>query len=226
MAVTEQQVKELESAFKTQFYYIVQGLGFWWGLYNKAAKMSPGPAKDKLVSSIESYGNKTLIPLMVKWVNLAKYLRNGGVQVPLADVGRMFDRDYYLTLAEVVKNFNADKPASGSIGFIPLIIWGVIALAGMFTVESITNQINSTTAQQKELIDSTNKLCKDNGLSTEECKKILSDTQTTIQTTDSNKGGGLFSSFGTLLLWGAGIWGFTTFILPEIRKNKSQPKAA
>lgn len=239
---TEAQVLELIKQYTTQFDYIVQAVQIYWGFRKKwdatdkeikklLAEYKPAQAQvliaqnKKLSDDMYKYAKSAIIPAYSNWYVFGAHLRDAQINIPRLPISDVLDKATYPKLIELQKALHDAKVqqnVSGeATGFLPLIIWGIIAIVALFTADDIVKQVDSSTAQQKALVDSTNQLCKDQGLNTEDCKKLLADQQQTIQTTEANQGGGFFGDIKSLFLWGAAIFVGVKFVVPALTKTKT-----
>lgn len=202
---TESQVRKLEQVHKVQFADLVSAIDFWHRSRDMA-NVTP--------ASREAYGKK-LLPLIKKWQARENKIKG---RVASADMMKgyfpvwwWFDKNHYAKLVQLRNSIDRDTTTAG-VGFIPLIIWAVIAIVAAFTAVEIVDETNNTADEQATLIAETDSFCQTNNLTPEQCNKLL-----TEQT--SAAGGDSGFSFGKILLWGA--LGFAAFKygLPYLMKD-------
>lgn len=201
---TAQQVAQLEAAHKNLFAALVQAAEFRIALARKFG------LKSKQFLDF----NKLYVPQVKKFLDRQIKLEVGAKIppiIPVKTVADLINSFFASTGVEVLKKKLREYDREGKgIGFIPLIIWAVIAVAGMFTADSIADEINTTAEEQKELVDSTKDFCQANNLTPEQCRAIWQEQQQTIQ----DSGGG----FPWLLLLGLGV--AAAIIVPKILPKK------
>ncbi len=180
---TEAQIRALEKAHKQQLVNLLQAIRMRYIIYQKLGKDSPEWRKyaDMIWNMWKNW-----------YARQKKYEKSGGVEI------ENIAQDDWLT-PEGLKKLKAlsvkwDKSGQGVMGFIPLIIWGVIALAGMFTAYEITDELNTTTEEQTQLIETTNKYCTDHNLDKAECQKFMTEQNTAVASPDSG--------MGSMVKWG------------------------
>lgn len=186
---TIEDLQKLERRHKVQFSDLVSAVDLWHRSRNMP-NMTP--------ASRAAYG-QWLLSLIVKWQRRQQRIE--------AKVGKSADfmkqffplhwwllPDKFSILVEKRNAIDAEKKktsgaAIGTVGFIPLIIWAVIAAITAWTAVEVTDEINNTSEEQAELVDSTNKFCTDNNLTPEQCKNLLAEN---TAATEGGGGGGLF----------------------------------
>lgn len=211
-APTEAQLRNLEIAHKQHMISLIQSALFRIGVAERYGIGSP---------QFISY-NYNYVKSLTKWVDREMRLMKKSGKGTLPEwiykerpgkFGTLFfDRAGVTILQKLAQEI--DKEGKG-IGFIPLIIWGIIAIAGFFTASEIIDETNNTSQEQAILISSTQDFCKQNNLSKEECEKLLQ-TQT-----EATKGqGGFFDSLTKIALWGAAAFVTVKFVIPAFTDKK------
>ena len=210
---TEQQIKDLEKALTQQFFNLVQGARFRINLARLGDPTKPLSANEQFVN----YSN-VLQTLVDSWLRReTKYevqLLKHGIK-GLVSSGDLKRNDFFYAeslpkLDMLVKKYDAQKGIQG-IGFIPLLIWAVIAISGFFTAKEIADDFTTTTQEKEQLMTTTAQTCKELGLSPEQCNAMISQTQS-----EAGSGGGLLDK---LLLFGAIVLG-GIFIVPNLISSK------
>lgn len=209
---TKEQVAAFEKAHKLHFIALVQAAVFRISLARKFGLKS---------KQFLEY-NRLFFTLLKKFAYRQKRLELGaGIPeiVPMKELIDTFSTSTGVNkLIQVAKQY--DQAGKG-IGIIPLIIWAVIALVGMFTASQIVDETNTTTSEVKELVDSTGDFCKANNLTPDQCKAILMEN---VKTTDTG-GNGLFSGLLPKVAIGVGIY-FLITNWESISKKFTSKKAA
>ena len=183
----EKQIKELEKRHKIALVNLLQAMRFRYLMFLKLGKNSEEWKRYAQLS----------FDLWKSWYARQQRLEKGGA--PKEGILK----DDWLTQAGVKKLEALAKKwdATGQgIGFVPLIIWGVIALASFFTVYQITDELNTTAEEQETLINATEAICQKYKFNPEDCRKFM--TEETKQVTE--KSGGMFSGIMKPLVF-AGI---------------------
>ncbi|HEY6435464.1 MAG TPA: hypothetical protein VIY47_02660, partial [Ignavibacteriaceae bacterium] len=98
----------------------------------------------------------------------------------------------------------------------PLIIWAVVAIIGFFTADEIVDELNTTTEEQTELMNASDKICKDHNFNTEECKQFMVQQNTAV----ANPSSGFLGITPGKLLLGAGV-AYAFINRKELFKSKS-----
>jgi len=210
---TEIQLQNLEIAHKQHMITLIQSALFRIGVAEKY-----GVGSTQFI-----FYNYNFVKSLNKWVDREIRLlkKSGKGTLPEwiykerdGKFGTLFfDKAGAIILQKLAREI--DKEGKG-IGFIPLIIWAVIAIAGFFTAAEVVDELNNTTTEQKALIDSTAKFCTDNNLSPEECKAILSE-----QTEASSSQGGIFDSLFKLILFGGVAFVAVKYVIPMFTDKKA-----
>lgn len=119
----------------------------------------------------------------------------------------------------VLKQFVKEGTAGKGLGFIPLLIWGVIALVGFLTAAYVIDETTTTTQEKEELLKTTKETLKELNIPPDKAAQIISDTQE-----QASKNSGLLNSItggGSGLLLPAAL--IVAFLLIN---KKSSAKAA
>lgn len=210
---TEKQVKELEKALTEQFFYLVQGARFRINLARMGDPNKPLSENKAFVAY-----TKVFEDLVNKWIKKeAGYevqLLKKGIKGLIAS-GDLKTNDFYYAeslpkLEMLVKRFDAEKSTNG-IGFIPLLIWAAVWLAGLYTAKQITDDLTTTTQEKEELLTTTANTCKELGLTNEQCNEMISQTQK-----EASEGSGLGDTVKTL-----GIVAVGGFLLLQLMKSNN-----
>jgi hypothetical protein len=179
MPATAQQVKDLETALTQQFFNLVQGARFRINLARRGDPKKPLSENKAFVSY-----NATFVPLVNKWINReVKYeqaLLTVGVKGIIATGDLKYEDFFYAAslpkLDALVKKWDKDSGVHG-IGFIPLLIWAVVIIIGLFTAKTITDDLTTTTQEKAQLLDKTAQTCKELNLTPDQCNAMISQTQ-------------------------------------------------
>lgn len=171
---TKEQVQALETAMNEMFYYLVQGAAFRIAIARKYGLDS---------KEFKNY-NAIFVPLVRKWIlREVDYERENlkqGIKGIIGSGDLVFEDFFYSAslpkLTALVKKWNAEKTTSG-IGFIPLLIWAVIAIAGFFTAQKITDDLTTTTQEKESLLRTTQQTARDLGLTPEQAAGLITQTQ-------------------------------------------------
>lgn len=183
---TEAQVRKLEDEHKTQFYYLVQANNFILNTAKQDKSVYKNPGFVAYIKSVER--------LVQKWQGRQTMLEKAGIPKyhPI-----WFNYAAQPELNRMLAEIDKERQTKG-IAFIPLLIWAIVAIVGLFTAEQIVDETHNTSQEQQELLDKTAQVCKDLKLTPEQCKQMI-----TEQTESTDKGGGIFSGIGTFV--GLGI---------------------
>jgi len=171
---TQAQVKALDAAMMDLFYHLVSAASFRIAI---ASKYGMNSAQFKKYNSV-------FVSIVRKWVLrevkyerqlLKKHIKG------IISSGDLIVTDFYTMgklpkLISLLKKWNADKTQSG-IGFIPILVWAVIALAGFFSATVIVDDLTTTTQERAELLRVTQQTARDLGLSPEQAQALIMDTQ-------------------------------------------------
>lgn len=211
-APTEKQIRDLEKAHKQQLVNLLQAIRFRKMLYSKTFDGKTGSQSEPW-----KHYAKLVWDLWSSWyARQMKMEKNPGVQKEGIKADDWNTPDGQKKLEALAKKW--DQTGQGVIGFIPLIIWGIIAIAGMFTAVEITDELNTTEEEQADLIKTSNDYCTKYNLTKEECQKFMTQQTTTLQTNTEGSG------MGTMIKWGliafVGLKAFESF-----SKNRQQKTA-
>lgn len=235
MAEPTQEYKDLAAKFEADHKKLfIDLIGAGWlnqGLYGRAYKLlaekggdKENPEVKKAFGTAYSYLTAILIPHVSTWVVNEMSVEKSGATPALFDTAKFPGlkgiAELFLTkeglkyLQGVAQGWDKDKKGTG---FIPLIIWGVIALIGYFTVHDLTTKDAKTIEAQKDLVDSTNTFCSQHGLSQDDCKKMLSEQTQSAQANVASGGPDFFTWIKWALFAGAAFWGYNTFLKKPAR---------
>jgi len=171
---TQQQVSALEAAMSEQFFHLATAAAFRISIARKFGLDN---------AAFKKY-NAVYAPLVTKWVlREVKYeteLLKNHIKGIISSGDLKVD-DFYTSaslpkLIDLVKKWNKEKTITG-MGFIPLLIWAVIALAGFFTAKTIVDDLTTTTQEKEELLKTTQDTAKELGLTPEQASSLISQTQ-------------------------------------------------
>lgn len=201
-APTQEQVTQLEKALADQFYNLVQGanlrvqLAIRFGLESKA---------------FVNY-NKVFAKLVNSWVNrevkYEKELLKQHIKGIISSGDLKYD-DFFVSaslpkLNSIVQKWT-DKKLSG-MGWIPLLIWAVIAIAAFFTAATITDDLTTTAQEKTQLLNATNQVCADASLTADQCKALLTQTQA--------------EAGGSTSIMDIAKWGILAYVGAQLFKSK------
>ena len=204
---TEKQVRDLETAMNEQFYYLVQGAAFRIAIARKYGLES---------EAFKKY-NAVFVPLVKSWIlREVKYelenIKHGVTGI--ISSGDLKANDFYYSeklpvLTELVKKWNIEK--TSGIGFIPLLIWAVVAIVAAFTAATITDDLTTTTQEKEELLRTTQQTAKELGLTPEQAAGLITQTQA-----EASQGG-----ITDVLKWG--LLGVSAIlVLPQLVKSTNK----
>lgn len=213
---TAEDIRKLEFAHKVQFVDLAMANRLWLQFLKKLPKDASGKAikTSRQYIALVAYGKK-IADLVGKWY--ARQYRieaAGGKDVP------KFPKEvlnYFAKPADEIKllEFAKGYIKSGSIkglGIIPLIIWGVIALIGAFTVTQVVDELNTTAEEKQDLLKATEKTLKELNVTGPEAAAIISQTQK-----EASESGGLLGGMMPKLLIAGGL----IFLLLQLKNKKN-----
>lgn len=201
---TEAQIRKLEEAHKKALANILQAIAFRYILYKKFGSNSP---------QWKAYAD-LVYRLSKSWYARQMKLEKGGATKEGIGKDDLFTYAGNQKLKELLKKW--DRKGEG-IGIIPLIVWAVVAIAGMFTASDIVDELNTTTEEQTELIQTSQDYCTKYNLDANECKKFMVQQTQAVNPPDS----GLFAGMGKTILLGGLIFLLVTNS-DKIFKSKTQ----
>lgn len=214
---TKEQIQKLEEEHKKQFYNLVMANNYYLWLGKQFASMSPAQQK-----AVQNYAN-VFARLTQIWKQRQKTLEKAGVpkfephfgnpayQVQLNAMLKDMLKPIQGIVTNPATGQNAATGISGRIGIAPIIIpliWGISAIAALFTANQIVDELNNTAQERAELVSATSNSCKDLGITPEQCAQLI----TTTQPSDTT------SEITSLLKWG--IFGFLAFKGIEMATKK------
>lgn len=190
---TKEQVSELEKAHKEQFFSLVATND----ILLKSQIVSSLPGTDKKRIAWEKLRN--MLKKQVKtWVARNKKINSkittGKIFVEETDFLRKTMQDY---LRAYVRDWDKEKKG---FGIIPVIIWAVVAVAGLFTADQVVDELNTTSEEKIDLNNSNLKLAKELGLNPEQAASLINAQQKQL-----TEGSGFAASIGTAVKWVGGI---------------------
>lgn len=188
---TEKQIKDLEKAHKQQLVNLLQAIAFRKMLYSKTFDGKTG----KYSEPWKKYAD-LVWKLWSSWYARQKKLEKGG-----ATKEGIIDTDWNTQAGQ--KKLKAlakkwDQTGEGVMGFIPLLIWAAVAIAGFFTADEIVDELTTTTEEQSELINTSKDFCTKYNLNAEECKQFMVQQNTAVKSEGS--------ATGTMVKWGIGLF--------------------
>lgn len=146
---------------------------------------------------------RVIAPIAQKWDARQNFLeREAGIPKMHP---RWFNHDYQNQVNELAKSVSS----TGTLGFVPLLIWGAIAIAGLITSAYIVDVLTDTAKEKQNMITATTKACQESGLNADQCKDILT------QSVKSTQGNALVDMVKPILWLGLGFMG-----LNYLTKNK------
>jgi hypothetical protein len=202
---SEQQIRALEKAHKQALVNLLQAMKFRYMMYLKLGSNSPEWKKYAQLS----------FDIWNSWYARQMRLEAGGATKEGIQKTDWLTKPGVKKLEALAKKWDA---TGQGIGFIPLLIWAVIALAGFFTAYKVTDELNTTTQEQEQLINATDSICQKYKFSPEECNKFMTD-QTKQVSEKSDSGGLLGSIMKPLIIVGIGI-----LVIKNSDKIFSKPK--
>jgi hypothetical protein len=202
---TEDQIRAFEKAHKSQYLDLVTANRLWIKLFNKHVAGKPKDSKE--YKSVFALGNN-IAKNAAKWyVRQYKLETKGKVPAVSKEIVKYFlSPKNEAELIKVANTYLDKKDQLTGLGFIPLIIWGVIILIAAFTAYEITDELNTTAEEKGDLMRQTQATLKDLQVNPEQAAAIISSTQEQA----SADGGGLFGGFPLKLgLLAAGFYFLT-----------------
>lgn len=191
---TEKQVQDFEKSHKSQYLSLVTANRLWLQLFSKIA----GKPKDsKQYKAVLALG-KNIAKNVGKWYG-RQYLLEQKAKIPAApkDIASYFlNPKKEADLIKVANSYLPQKDKLKGMGFVPLLIWGAIALITAFTATSIVDEMNTTAEEKADLMKQTQSTLKDLEIPPDQAAAIITNTQHQA----SAGGGGLFGNIGPLLL--------------------------
>lgn len=221
---SKQDILALEIAHKGQLVSLLTANHIFIGLLPKIKGLK---ATDKKYVALTNYG-KTIAKLVGAWAKRQiQYEAIGIPKMPLAFY-RSFLKpaDEKTLIAEAKAYIDPDRKnlpmkignnvneGTVSVGIIPLLIWGVIALVGAFTVKQVLDHSGATASEKVELLQQTEKTLKELNITGSEAAAILQSTQAQA----SEGSGGLLGGLGL----GKGVIFGGLALLALLAYNKSK----
>lgn len=211
------QVRALEAAHKKLFSHLVDA----WDKYHRGYAdlyLPNGQYNSKSIYSparLSAYAQK-LLPLTTKWrARQAKFEKvpNSNTQITAFPISTQsfVTPSGFAVLKSARDKMDKEHKTSG-IGFIPLIIWAIIAIVTAFTAVEVTDELNNTAEEQATLLQESNNFCTAQNLTPEQCLKLQQNVQESTET----------SAVGSAVKWGlVGLAAFfgIKYLAPEIKKR-------
>lgn len=163
---TEAQVKQLENAHKLALSNLLQAIRFRKIIYKKLGSNNP---------TYQNYA-KFIWKLWQSWY--ARQMKYEKAGVSKENILKDDWIDNVPKLEAVLKKWDA---AGKGIGFIPLIIWAIVAIVGFFTAEEVVDELNTTTEEQESLIKTSQDICEKNHFSPDECKAYMTQQNAAVE---------------------------------------------
>lgn len=184
---TEAQVRALEKAHKSQYLDLITANRLWIKLLSQ---VKGKPKESKEMQSLLAFG-RTIANNAGKWYARQYKLEQLAKIPPVAkDIMKYFLVPKEEAKLIAVANTYLDKKESiKGLGFVPLLIWGAIVLIASLTAYQITDELNTTAEEKKDLLKQTQATLKDLNVTGTEAAAIISSTQ---QQASANETGGLF----------------------------------
>jgi hypothetical protein len=200
---TAAQIIKYETAHKLLFVNLVIANNMWLGMPGKFG-FNPKDKTTKAYKAWYNFGIK-IATIAGKWGARQMKLE----AVPNAKVEKISPYLGYFLSANKQKALNditlkLIKPGTG-LGFVPLLIWAVIALIAAFSAAYIIDETTTTAQEQKSLLTETSKVIKELNIPPEKAAELLQQTQSAA--TENNglfnnlTGGGLGSLLPLALLF-------------------------
>lgn len=202
---TVEQVRALEKSHKELFILIAKNSQAW----RDAVRLSfTKPLSDAEKTALYKFKN-AIISAIGKWIVRNNKLReapNGNVEFADVQAGDFFTDAGRKKVDVLVANYLGTSLKG--LGLIPLLVWGVIAIAGFFTADSIVGEITTTSGEKESLLKATADYSREFKLTSTQAASIASQTQK-----EASEGTGFLSSAGTAMKWGVGIGGSALIII-------------
>jgi|GEM_PF-3801524 hypothetical protein len=110
------------------------------------------------------------------------------------------------------------------VGFIPLIIWGIILIVGFISSAYMVHETHKEAQDQIDLTQKTSDFCTQHNLSPADCMKALQGQTTSLQKSKDSSASFL-GLIPTPLLWGIAIWGgYKVFVELNTMDNSNRRK--
>lgn len=164
----EQYLAELESAHKEQFLNIVKATHFFLNYIQWKGK-DITPAEIDNLKKLRDTGLKLANQWYERQSDLEKY------KIPQVPKIAFFD----VRTVEQLDGIAAKWATPKGIGFIPLIIWGSVAVIGLLSIAYITRRITDTATEKTELINATKDAAEKLNLTPEQATELLNRSATT-----------------------------------------------
>lgn len=207
---TAEQIHKLEFEHKELFVFLVQANHLWIQLLSKIKGLKPTDAK---YIAMVNYG-KVIAQLVGQWyARELKYEKEGIPPVPKQLISMFLDPQKEKELNTLALSYIKETKLPEGIGIIPLIIWGVIALAAAFTTYEIVHDTEITTDAKIDLLKQTQATLKELNITGPDAAKIISTTQAQVTSTND---GGIFGGLFNKLAIGLFIY----LVITQVAKPK------
>lgn len=171
---TQEQVSKLEAAMLDLFALLAEAAALRLGLAREFGLDNP-----KFLAFNDKY-----VQLVNKWMDREIKYESALVKQHIYGLiasGDLKREDFFYSkgvpkLMFLVNKWNKEKATSG-IGFIPLLVWAAVALAGLFTAATVTDDLTTTAQEKAELLEVTRKTALDLGLTAEQASGLITQTQ-------------------------------------------------
>ena len=187
---TQEQVSKLEAAMLEQFALLAEAAALRLGLARQFGLDGAPFLKF----------NAVYAKLVDKWIQREVKYETELVKKHIYGIiasGDLKREDFFYSkgipkLIALTKKWTKEKTTSG-IGFIPLLVWAAVALAGLFTAATITDDLTTTAQEKAELLEATQRTAQELGLTPEQASGIITQTQQ-----EASEGSGLGSTVKTV----------------------------
>lgn len=186
-SATKEQVLKYENEHKSLFISLVIANNLWLSMPGKYG-FDPNKTNTPQYKAWYKLG-QTIAQLVGRWYGRQYKLEqvpNGKVEkFPLGVSAWFLKKDKMKPLSELAMKLVKPGTSKG-IGFIPLLIWGVIAIAGFFTAAYIVDETTLTAQEKGTLLKETESTLKALNIPPEKAAEIIKETQQ--QATESQDG--------------------------------------
>jgi hypothetical protein len=213
---TKEQVQKYELEHKALFCSLVIANNLWLAMPGKYG-FNPKDKTTKKYKAWMDLAKMLMVKLTLFSIRQQELEKSKGVPIiPAKYYGMFLNPKTAKTLSDFAKSFIQPDSSKG-IGFIILLIWGVILLVAFFTAAYIVDKTTVTTQDRIDLLNQTDKTCKELGIPPEKAAALITSTQ---QQATESAGSGMFGGFGSSIKWIAGGLA-AAFILPKLLSHKT-----